>query len=323
MSGDSIKQAFKLSAMLLAHKSYQSLTYAVIHYFNSLEGIESVASYEIFGDVSDQGKFLIRRFPLSLDEDFRDNNTDLLLSLLKKSHGGLVRFEENGQSWIFLDNISGVNPRRVILLKGSVSNADLDIVEGLNQVYSGQVALLDSKERDSLTHLSNRQTLETTLNDIIVFFRGKQFNKLDKVSWLAILDIDHFKLVNDTYGHLYGDEVLVHFSNLMEKNFRHADFLFRYGGEEFVVIINNCNEEGAVFALDKFRKIVMDYQFPAGDVTVSIGYTKIDPVAPPNLLMEQADRALYHAKDNGRNQVVAYDALSVHTPNVEGEIDLF
>lgn len=323
MSDNAIKQAFQLTAMLLAHKSYQSLTHAVIHYFNSLDGIESVASYEIFGDVLNETEFLIRRFPLSLDEDFRDNNTELLLKLLKKSHGDLIRLEENGQHWIFLDNLNAVNPRRVMLLKGAVSETDLAIIEGLNQVYSGQVALLDSKERDALTHLSNRHTLETTLNEIVVFFRGKPFKKMDKISWLAILDIDHFKLINDAYGHLYGDEVLVHFANLMEKNFRHADFLFRYGGEEFVVIINNCSEDGAVFALEKFRQIVMDYRFPAGNVTVSIGYTKIDPVAPPNLLIEQADRALYHAKDHGRNQVVAYNAVSVHTPNVEGDIDLF
>lgn len=104
----------------------------------------------------------------------------------------------------------------------------------------------------------------------------------------------------------------MHFSRLMEQEFRHTDFLFRYGGEEFVAILNNTDKAGATDSLERFRKAVTEYKFPSGDVTVSIGFTMVDPIAPPTLHIEYADRALYEAKQNGRNQVVYYDE-SLHS----------
>ena len=323
MSSQDVKQAFELSATFLAHKTYQSLTHAMIHYFGSLEGVAEVASYEIFGDVSNPDDFLIRRFPLSLDDHYRDDNSKLLLKLLSSSHGGVKHHDEEGQHWIFLDVANDVKPRRVMLIRGQVSRSDNTIIEGLYQVYANQVALLDSKERDALTRLPNRQTLETTMEDIINFYRNRHDKDNPNHSWLAILDIDHFKKINDQFGHLYGDEVLLHFSALMEKVFRHSDFLFRYGGEEFVVVVNSCAAEGAAKALERFREAVEEYEFPSGKVTVSIGYTVIDPIAPPTLLLEHADRALYHAKDSGRNQVVHYQDIQESDHHEEGDIELF
>ena len=208
------------------------------------------------------------------------------------------------------------------MLNGKASPDDMSIIEGLYRVYANQVALLDSKERDALTHLSNRQTLAMTLNDIIVFYRSRRIRKELKYSWVAILDIDHFKHVNDQFGHLYGDEVLLHFSYLMEKIFRHTDFLFRYGGEEFVVIINNCDEKGAKLSLERFREAVRVYDFPSGHITVSIGCTMIDSIVPSSLLLERADRALYHAKGNGRNQVVLFNDLEPESLT-SGGVELF
>ena len=323
MSSQEVKQAFELSATFLAHKTYQSLTQAMIHYFSSLEGVSEVASYEIFGDVCAEDDFLIRRFPLSLDDHYRDNNTELLLKYLPQSRGGVMHLDVEGQHWIFLDVTNGVKPRRVMLIHGSVSSENNTIIEGLYHIYANQIALLDSKERDALTRLPNRQTLETTLDDLISYYRNRHDKESQNHSWLAILDIDHFKRVNDQYGHLYGDEVLLHFSSLMEKIFRHSDFLFRYGGEEFVVVVNSCSAEGALSALQRFRETVENYEFPSGRVTVSIGYTMIDPIAPPNLLLEYADQALYHAKNNGRNQVTHYHDIMEESPREEGDVELF
>lgn len=324
MSKEEIKQAFELSAMLLAHNTYQSLTHAVIHYFKSIEGIIDVASYEIFGDVSEPGEYSIRRFPLTLDENYRDDNTNLLVKRLQGSKGGVSAFDDGNDHWILLDVIRSVKPRRALLLQGIAPSSYMTIIEGLYQIYANQVALLDSKERDALTRLPNRQTLELTLSEIIVFHRGQHKRDDGKCSWIGILDIDHFKSINDEFGHLYGDEVLLHFAGLMEKIFRHTDFLFRYGGEEFVVIINNTDMDGVRFTLERFRKAVEEYVFPSGKITVSIGFSMIDPIAPPSLHLEYADRALYDAKNTGRNKTVYFN--DIETENVQsdgGEIEMF
>jgi diguanylate cyclase (GGDEF)-like protein len=318
-----IKQAFELSAKFLAHKTYQSLTHAIIHYFSSLDGVSDVASYEVFGDFIKPDEVSIRRFPLTLDDDYRDDNAELLCNILSTSTGGVLRVENDKGHWVLLDVVEAVKPRRVILIHGEIPAREMVFVEGVFGVYANQVALLDAKERDALTRLPNRQTLATTLNDIVVFYRGKHVVDKVKQSWIAVLDIDHFKKVNDQFGHLYGDEVLLHFAGLMEKVFRHTDFLFRYGGEEFVVIVNNTSAEGVLRTLERFRHAVEVYEFPSGHISVSIGYAMIDPIAPPSMHLEYADRALYQAKHNGRNQIVFGDDVeSVPTPD-SGDVELF
>ena len=317
-----IKFAFELSARFLAHKTIHSLTHAMLDFFCELDGIEESTAYDIFMDSPKPGNITIRRFPMSLDLYYRDHNSDLLLEFLPACNGGVSTFKNERGNWIILDVFKNVKPRRVILLHGNVCKDDMTLVEGLYQIYSNQVVLLDSKERDLLTHLPNRQTLETTLNDISMYYRNEDHDNLAINSWLAILDIDHFKIINDKFGHLYGDEVLLHFSYLMEKIFRQTDFLFRYGGEEFVVILHNCDIEGARFSLERFRKAVENYNFPSGELTVSVGCAKIDPHISPKIHLEHADRALYYAKDNGRNRVILFNELG---PDVvrSGDVELF
>jgi len=323
MSADEIKKAFDLSAKLLAHKSYQSLTYAFIHYLTSLQQVDSVASYEVFGDCCEQADYSIRRFPLTLDEDFRDGNSELLIEFLKASKGGITQTINNHQSWVFLDIIKDVKPRRCLLIKGTITDAEQVMIEGLFSVYANQVSLLDSKERDQLTELANRQTLDTTLNDLVVFYRNSKNHSTQRFSWIALLDIDHFKKINDEFGHLYGDEVLVHFSRLMEQQFRHTDFVFRFGGEEFVVILNNIDLAGAINSLERFRKAVAEFEFPSGHISVSIGFTMVDPIAPPSLHIEYADRALYEAKHRGRNQTVHYEDIKQSIHYKVNDIEMF
>jgi len=142
---------------------------------------------------------------------------------------------------------------------------------------------------------------------------------------LGAMDIDHFKRVNDTYGHLYGDEVLLHFAQLMERHFRYTDFLFRFGGEEFIVLLTNTDATGARRALERFRQIVSEFDFPSvGQVTVSIGFTRIEPETLPTTLVDWSDRALYYAKEHGRNQVVHYaDIRPADEGDGSSEVELF
>jgi diguanylate cyclase (GGDEF)-like protein len=124
---------------------------------------------------------------------------------------------------------------------------------------------------------------------------------------------------------LYGDEVLLLFSQMMEKHFRYNDFLFRFGGEEFVVILNLVDQENAEWVFERFRQRIGEFEFPTvGRVTVSIGVTHIDSAIMPSTILDRADKALYYAKSNGRNQVVIYEntaELSLAAPG--GEPDLF
>jgi diguanylate cyclase (GGDEF)-like protein len=330
MPSKDLDLAFDLAAQLLEHDNYHSMTHAVLTFLKSLSGVEDALSYEIFGDVTKRSgdakqhqDFLFRRFPMSLDDDYEDENTERLSKALLGSKGGMFCFDDDGCTWTVLDIYHGVKPRRAILLKGGLNAYDTTLVRGVYQIYSRQISLLDSKERDLLTRLLNRQTLDIIMNQVLEYYRLKE-TKTDKFSWLAVLDIDHFKQVNDKYGHLYGDEVLLHFSALMEMTFRYSDFIFRYSGEEFVVILNRTDKEGASLALERFRKAVEDYSFPSGKVTVSIGYTLIDAKQGASLLFEQADRALYEAKSNGRNQLAYTDPFSgTAPPRPKDDVELF
>ncbi|WP_130470990.1 sensor domain-containing diguanylate cyclase [Candidatus Magnetaquicoccus inordinatus] len=181
------------------------------------------------------------------------------------------------------------------------------------QVRKAEAKIRHLAYHDVLTGLRNRQSFDEIIDSI--YQKLQKHTRRGNDSWqnsafLAILDIDHFKKVNDTYGHLIGDEVLVTFARLMEKTFRDQDFVFRFGGEEFVVLLVNLTEEQAFAALDRFRYTVENHPFPqVNRVTVSQGAIEIKPTEMPGTLMEKADKALYFAKQNGRNQVRFYQKL--------------
>lgn len=124
------------------------------------------------------------------------------------------------------------------------------------------------------------------------------------------MDIDHFKKINDNYGHLFGDEVLLRVADLMRQSFRNHDKLFRFGGEEFVVMLRNVGEDNVQTIFDRFRVAVEGHDFPrVGQVRCSVGYSRIDPRLSPAELLGRADEALYYSKEHGRNQVNGFDEL--------------
>src|SRR6185369_17286004 len=145
----------------------------------------------------------------------------------------------------------------------------------------------------------------------------------------AIFDVDHFKRVNDQFGHLYGDEVLTLVARLMVQSFRHEDLLFRYGGEEFAVVLANADLAIAGAALERFRRKVEAYAFPQiGHKTVSIGFTALDAAQGVERAVMCADRALYYAKHHGRNQTHCYETLIAEgklapVTQTRGDVELF
>ena len=125
-----------------------------------------------------------------------------------------------------------------------------------------------------------------------------------------MIDVDHFKLVNDKFGHLYGDEVLILIANLLQSSFRAQDRVFRFGGEEFVVLLRSTSLDNARRIIERFRSNVAKYDFPqVGNVTVSVGFVSICVSDAPVAILGHADQALYYAKSHGRNQTCHYDEL--------------
>jgi diguanylate cyclase (GGDEF)-like protein len=116
--------------------------------------------------------------------------------------------------------------------------------------------------------------------------------------------------VNDRFGHLYGDEVLILIANLLQSSFRAQDRVFRFGGEEFVVLLRPTTLEHAHRIIDRFRSAVETHVFPqVGQVTVSVGFVSINAYDSPVVTLGHADQALYYAKSHGRNQACHYEAL--------------
>lgn len=190
----------------------------------------------------------------------------------------------------------------------------------LARIYGSQIRLLDYSELDTLTRLLNRKTFDETFDRLLTAQAGngneasfddrRGHRAENSPAWLCVIDVDHFKRVNDSFGHLFGDEVLLRMGELMRKTFRGGDRLFRFGGEEFVVILNAANEQLAAASFNRFRISVENHEFPqVGKVTCSIGFTAVSDMDVPTDVVGRADEALYFAKEHGRNQVCCHEQL--------------
>ena len=199
----------------------------------------------------------------------------------------------------------------VVETASSLPVPQIDLVYGILRIVENHLALLDYGERDTLTGLLNRKTFESQFEKI----RQRASSTIGpqvaaEPSWLALVDIDRFKSINDNFGHLFGDEVLLLVSQMMKRSFRGADQLFRFGGEEFLIMLDHASEHGVHIALDRFRASIASFSFPqVGTVTISLGYTRVLPADVATTCVERADAALYYAKNHGRNHVSHYETL--------------
>jgi two-component system cell cycle response regulator len=172
----------------------------------------------------------------------------------------------------------------------------------INQQQSLEMAV-----RDGLTGLYNRRYFDTHVERML------QSSKDNGRSLaLMILDMDHFKEVNDKYGHRSGDEVLKQLSKRIMQSVRPSDLVARYGGEEFVVVMPNTDSRGSSYVGERIRKIVENTPFtiPAEPFeikkTISVGLAISSPQDVSTKVLERADKALYHVKNTGRNKVAVY-----------------
>jgi len=223
---------------------------------------------------------------------------------------------------------------------------DKRLAHSFLKIYANYLRLLEKTRRDKLTNLLNRETLEDEITRILIlnsenvppgfenepdFENNQRSHNGNLRYWLGVLDIDHFKNINDTYGHLYGDDILILVAQLMTDCVRSYDLVFRYGGEEFVILLKAFSEDDAKASFERIRNTIGSHQYAKVEqVTVSIGVTEIYKQMAPSDVIDESDSALYYAKENGRNQtqfyreLVANRLISVQNPtNDDSDISFF
>lgn len=186
----------------------------------------------------------------------------------------------------------------------------------LKKLEEANIKLQKLSITDGLTNLRNRRSFQDELmQSIRIVKRYKQ-----PVSVL-LLDIDNFKNYNDTYGHLKGDQALIKVAQLLSINVRDCDIVYRFGGEEFAIILPNTSKEGAYILAEKIRIFIENYEWEERQITASFGISTLTYDHTKNLnkdklgdhLLDQADKALYHVKADGRNQCMHYDEMHQST----------
>ncbi|MGB4660540.1 MAG: diguanylate cyclase [Mobilitalea sp.] len=189
-------------------------------------------------------------------------------------------------------------------MKGHYNNRDAILISLYDITLQKQAedAMRKLAIEDKLTGLYNRHFMDTIISSEID--RSDRYNY--PVS-IFILDLDHFKLVNDNFGHPIGDSVLKETADIASKNTRKSDFLIRLGGEEFLLFMPHTNLQGAIDVAEKTRNEIENYSYPvAGKITASFGVAEREKNQSFQSLYEEADIALYHAKEEGRNRVISF-----------------
>lgn len=161
--------------------------------------------------------------------------------------------------------------------------------------YNEQLEFLSNT--DSLTGLKNRRKIDKILNAEI---KNKKFS-------LILLDIDHFKTINDDFGHLVGDEILIKISSILKYNVNQNDIIGRWGGEEFLIICKNTQIHSAERLAIRLKNLIENEDFKVRKITASFGISEAKQNLHLKDILANADKALYKAKENGRNQIVLFN----------------
>ena len=304
-----------IALQLTEQEDQISLRRLLVEGVQKTEAVEHVELFELKSDLEDQrdGTAYYRN---ALDQGAQFEHMERRSTLLQAiAEQQVVKSEirfEGRESYRYAIPIysAGIVTEVLSVESKAIPEASFEQIQFLANIYRNYTQLLNKYERDTLTGLLNRRSFEDRLShymdELVV-----QMQAGGEVIFphLAVLDIDHFKRINDNYGHLYGDDVLLLFSNQMREHFSAETSLYRFGGEEFVVVMNNRAEE-AERQLEAFRHVIEHYHFPqVGQVTVSIGYTSITGSAASAEIIDRADQALYFAKEHGRNRVCNYEQL--------------
>ncbi|MCB0392358.1 MAG: diguanylate cyclase [Bdellovibrionales bacterium] len=178
------------------------------------------------------------------------------------------------------------------------------------ELFVANIKLQEMVEKDYLTGLYNMRSMYDRID-----YELKRARRFKRSVSCIMVDMDHFKRVNDDHDHLFGSFVLKEVGKIIKENLREIDFAARYGGDEFLVVITETDEEGIGVVSERLRKKIEDHVFVSGEdsiqLTVSMGYSIYDPenpIADARSLVRDADQALYESKRQGRNRVTKFSA---------------
>ncbi len=224
---------------------------------------------------------------------------------LRDGQSRMRHLKVNASSILDLDGL----PRGMLL-----SLDDVTVIEEKNETLrkmNEQLSFLAT--RDPMTSCLNRRSFFEQFNE-----QWKTMQRYQHPLSCVMVDVDHFKSINDNHGHQTGDEVLKAVSAALRETARDTDYVCRYGGEEFCILLPHVDLRGAQQAAERMRAAIENMEVQSLKITASLGCSDVNLGAEnPEQLIDQADRSLYHAKRNGRNQVVAFDAISELDPEQE------
>ena len=200
-------------------------------------------------------------------------------------------------------NITGYSAYRVdITNQKALELEKIKRQEQAIELISVTEALEKLSTLDPLMQIPNRLSLDTNMK-----VRYDSYQRYKKIFSLIMIDIDYFKSVNDTYGHLVGDDILKSVSKIIQENIRSADVFGRWGGEEFMIICEETDIDGAYALAEKIRVAIEETEFDVvGKKTISLGVAQIEENISINDFIQGADDALFYAKNNGRNRTMKY-----------------
>jgi diguanylate cyclase (GGDEF)-like protein len=215
---------------------------------------------------------------------------ELLLSI-DESKRVLNLHDKNKEEKSFFIHASHITNTKCLLTLTDITKIEQDRQKNSQKAFS-----------DGLTGVYNRNKLEE-----IFEYETKRIQRHPQPLSLAMLDIDHFKGINDLYGHLIGDEILIMLAHNIQENIRQSDTFVRWGGEEFVILFSNTKLEEACISSEKFRKLIETLEHEQNiKISASFGVTLYKEGDTLVSMLERADKALYEAKNSGRNCVKSF-----------------
>ena len=292
--------------------SFLQMNPAMVHIFgySSIGVMMKVSIVELYQNAAERDRFLLdmRR------EGFVRNRESIMRKqegmLFWCSRSGVIRRDEAGREWVdgVIEDVDDRKKAEKLLLQAK-EDLEIQVAERTRELTELNAELHKLSISDGLTCIGNRRFLDEFLEQ-----EWQRAIRENEPLSLIMLDIDYFKLFNDTYGHISGDACLKKVADVLKNTIKRAtDFASRYGGEEFTVVLPNTDERGAMTVAEKIRSEVALLAIPhetsplGGVVTVSVGVATVVPSLgiKESKLIEAADRALYQAKAAGRNQVVS------------------
>lgn len=280
----------------------------VLIHVNSQYSVEIVNYYDVVSEVFAIGFILLLLgVNMRIDDATPEGNTiyfGFCCMLVGHGHDLIDEFVNIHPEWISLLLENVMTNLGIVIIAVAVFNWSNRYREEVKLLNIQAEVLTDASNTDPLTRLHNRRFLNNEfIQDML---KGKQHN----IRTLLLLDLDRFKLVNDTYGHSVGDNMIVHMADVIRGEIREQDYAFRYGGEEFLVVLD-CNREVAYKVAERIRRDFEESIFEVDGVNIpkstSIGLFELPAGMAFEKAIDIADKALYKAKEDGRNRVVEGD----------------